>query len=107
METIMRCQNCDWTGDEGQLGELIDVFERVHPGDTMPDGECPKCGAVCFGDETPEERIRAAAPELLAALEAIVLSPHAVETKTYRQARAAIARARGTSGAGANERGKQ
>ena len=70
------CQNCgeDWA--EASLLEVSDVYERVQPGDVMPDGECPECGGVCFAKETPEEdaaeRVRRAGPELLAALEEYV-----------------------------------
>ena len=114
METLYRCQNCDWTGDEGQLGELIDVFERVQPGDTMPDGECPECGGVCFADETPEEaaaeRVRRAAPELLECLEWFANPPYpgAVPGEALlQQARAAIARARGVSAEDDQERARR
>ena len=70
------CQNCgsDWA--EASLLEINDIFERVQPGDTMPDGECPECGGVCFAVETPEEQareqVRNAAPEMLAVLEEFV-----------------------------------
>jgi len=58
---------------------------------------------TCSGNARSNARLIASAPALLAALESIVLSPHAVETKTYRAARAAINKARGTSEK--NERG--
>lgn len=65
-----RCQNCDWTTeDTADLCQIGDIFQRVQPGDVMPDGECPECGGVCFEDEakpTLQERHDA----LLAALEA-------------------------------------
>lgn len=70
------CQNCGTDWAEASLLPINDVFERVQPGDTMPDGECPECGGVCFADETPEEqtaeRVRRAAPDLLAVLEEFV-----------------------------------
>ena len=47
---ILRCQNCRkrWKLDE--LKPLVDVMERVAPGELMPYGECPDCGAVCHPD---------------------------------------------------------
>lgn len=41
------CQNCGKTWAEDQLREVKDLFERVAPGEEMPSGECPECGAVC------------------------------------------------------------
>lgn len=40
------CASCDWTGDEGETIFLRDAVERVAPGEIMPAGECPQCGAV-------------------------------------------------------------
>ena len=42
------CGNCDWTGTVDALGLIADVLERVAPGETMPDGECPECGALAY-----------------------------------------------------------
>lgn len=43
-----RCQNCGAVRDAEELVRPIpDVEERVAPGETMPYGECPDCGAVC------------------------------------------------------------
>ena len=47
-DVLCRCANCDWHGPESELKELQDVFERVSPGDVMPAGECPECGASAF-----------------------------------------------------------
>ena len=41
------CQNCDWTGPEEALDPIKDIHQRVAPGEPMPSGECPKCGALC------------------------------------------------------------
>ena len=43
----VRCQNCAWEGNEETCEEIKHVFERVAPGEPMPVGECPKCGALC------------------------------------------------------------
>jgi hypothetical protein len=46
-----QCPNCDWKGHEEELKEAKDLSRRMEPGDTMPDGECPRCGAlVCALD---------------------------------------------------------
>lgn len=56
MVTVYRCQNCDYeTRYDSDLNEVKDVRERVLPGEPMPDGECPECGAVCHACETPAE----------------------------------------------------
>lgn len=106
METMYRCQDCDWFTDDAAY--LAEYTGKLQPGAKVPDGECPECGAICFADETPEEqaagRLRLAAPALLAALEAVaeqlsdLLSRYNSEDYTaIDAARAAIARARGVS----------
>lgn len=49
-EAEVRCQGCDWTGTEDQValqGAMIpDLWQRVEPGEVMPFGECPECGAL-------------------------------------------------------------
>lgn len=73
MELTFCCANCEWkTNTIEDVDELTDVVERVHPGDVMPDGQCPKCGMAVFLEDTAAERIRRAAPELLKALEEVV-----------------------------------
>ena len=47
------CQNCGWTGPADRCGPLVDLWERVQPGDVMPAGECPECRAAAMLDETP------------------------------------------------------
>ena len=41
------CQNCSGLWHTDELHALVDIFERVAPGEIMPSGECPDCGAVC------------------------------------------------------------
>lgn len=43
-----QCQNCDWEGDDGDCREIQNLSERVEPGEIMPSGECPECGALCY-----------------------------------------------------------
>lgn len=39
------CQNCDWRGED--VRPVVRLLERVGPGEPMPSGECPECGALC------------------------------------------------------------
>lgn len=56
-----RCQNCEWTGTDERLARKLedvpDLFERVAPGEPMPSGECPQCGALCQPIEMKTYRI--------------------------------------------------
>ena len=58
-----QCQNCDWVGSDGETNDIEDFSLRVSPGEIVPVGECPDCGAVChyidpptysWGEEHPE-----------------------------------------------------
>jgi hypothetical protein len=49
MSVDVKCQNCEWTGDDSETKNIEDVFDRVEPGEIMPYGECPECGALCHG----------------------------------------------------------
>jgi len=42
-----RCENCEKVWQDSQLSAIEDVHERVAPGEPMPSGQCPECGAVC------------------------------------------------------------
>ena len=50
--TTCTCANCDWTGDESELGctlaETPDLKLRLDAGETVPVGECPKCGSFAY-----------------------------------------------------------
>jgi len=41
------CQDCLWEGDDDDCDPINDIFERVSPGESMPSGQCPLCGALC------------------------------------------------------------
>ena len=47
------CQCCGWRGPVEDTRELRNVWDRVHPGDVMPAGECPVqgCGAAAMLDD--------------------------------------------------------
>ncbi len=76
MTPIYACQNCEWKGTEAELAPYSDMEKRLEPGDTVPEGECPECGACCWPEETPAdiaaEKARQAGPALLAALQGLV-----------------------------------
>lgn len=54
------CADCDWTGPESACPPLPDdsILERVGPGEIMPAGECPECGAVCHYPDNTEAQLR-------------------------------------------------
>jgi hypothetical protein len=47
-DTRNKCQNCDreWP-DSMLITPIPDLEQRAAPGEIMPSGECPACGAVC------------------------------------------------------------
>lgn len=52
---MFECSGCgsQLTGDQ-LVYPPADLFERLLPGDVMPDGECPNCGELVFKDEVNE-----------------------------------------------------
>lgn len=42
------CQDCGHLWPLDLLNDLQDPLQRVLPGDEMPAGECPECGAACL-----------------------------------------------------------
>jgi hypothetical protein len=61
------CQNCRKTFTEDKLAEITHgIWERVSPGEIMPSGECPSCGALCH------PVVKSASPNLLQAVETIL-----------------------------------
>lgn len=41
-----QCQNCDWNGPIHEAEPVHDIWSRVVPGEIMPAGDCPDCGAL-------------------------------------------------------------
>ena len=41
------CGNCSQCMFLDDLDPIEDIFLRVAPGELMPGGECPDCGALC------------------------------------------------------------
>ncbi len=48
------CQDCDWRGSEELLDPIEDIFLRVSPGEPMPAGQCPDCGALAHLASEPD-----------------------------------------------------
>lgn len=46
------CANCDWTGTRDEVEPYRDFWSRVQPGEIIPAGDCPLCGAFAY--LTPE-----------------------------------------------------
>lgn len=44
---VSECQNCGQCWKESELKEIEDYYVRILPGETVPSGECPECGALC------------------------------------------------------------
>lgn len=45
---LSECQNCSKTWADDELKTYIHhIQDRVEPGEPMPSGECPECGALC------------------------------------------------------------
>lgn len=42
------CANCEWSGMVGQTHVIKDLASRLEPGNIVPAGECPECGALCY-----------------------------------------------------------
>jgi len=45
--SLARCQDCTRVFAEENLEEIRHLDTRVHPGEPMPAGQCPACGALC------------------------------------------------------------
>lgn len=42
------CNNCGNYWEEEELRPIKDLEQRIEPGGTVPSGECPECGALCY-----------------------------------------------------------
>lgn len=52
---VSECQNCQMVWADKVLKDVRDLTQRVAPGEPMPSGECPSCGAVCHPVEGKPE----------------------------------------------------
>jgi hypothetical protein len=65
-ENLSVCQNCRKTFASDQLEEITHGFwERVSPGEIVPSGECPRCGALCHPVENALSPFVSAAKKLV------------------------------------------
>ena len=46
-DPLTECQDCETRTPESKLNPVKDLHQRVEPGEPMPAGECPECGALC------------------------------------------------------------
>ncbi len=53
-DKAIECPDCSFRCSVDHLDVLDRAWERVQPGDTMPDGQCPECGAACYVEDEPE-----------------------------------------------------
>lgn len=66
-----KCQNCHFeTSDQVALRSITDIYQRVAPGEPMPAGECPECGALVHLEDGRHPDPMAVAAELEAAARA-------------------------------------
>ena len=47
------CANCGAVWTAAQLAPYHDFWSRVQPGEIIPQGDCPDCGAFCYPPEPP------------------------------------------------------
>jgi hypothetical protein len=43
-----KCDNCQAIWYAKQLEDVENLMQRLDAGGTVPSGECPKCGALCY-----------------------------------------------------------
>ena len=48
------CNNCLANWKTHELRPIKDVFDRIAPGEIVPAGECPDCGALCHLVQPPK-----------------------------------------------------
>lgn len=47
-ERMTKCSNCGTKQTEGGLDSYRDFWSRVQPGEIIPAGDCPTCGAFAY-----------------------------------------------------------
>lgn len=55
------CGDCSEVWPDTDIKPLIDIhhlWERISPGEIVPSGECPDCGALCHSTEKPVTKKR-------------------------------------------------
>ncbi len=51
---LCECANCGFRAPNDELDQIHDFWSRVNPGEIMPHGQCPECGAFCYPFEEPK-----------------------------------------------------
>lgn len=51
---LSQCQNCRKLWHDVELNSIKDLDQRVSPGEPVPSGECPDCGALCQQISLPQ-----------------------------------------------------
>ena len=55
----VECQDCGWEGPEEEMDNewpaIPHIKDRISPGEIVPAGECPLCGALCHLKEGQHE----------------------------------------------------
>lgn len=62
-ENLAECQNCGEAWHIDHVKEAQDLAQRVSPGEILPAGECPSCGALCHLWEAPKRKAANADPK--------------------------------------------
>lgn len=50
----VECDNCEFAGCKEDLNDIKDYSQRVDADGPEPEGECPKCGALCYAKADEE-----------------------------------------------------
>lgn len=52
--SILACPKCDWVGHHYSLRETpLETLQQLQPGEVVPHGVCPNCGAVLHIGKVP------------------------------------------------------
>ena len=54
---LCECANCGLRNAANDLDPTHDIWSRIQPGEIMPHGDCPECGAFCYPVTEPEKRL--------------------------------------------------
>lgn len=99
---VVECNDCTWSGLELDLlvtlDEVPNLFERISPGETVPAGECPSCGALAAVAELrPEAHAYAREAVVLTRIRAGEIDRRAITLMRLSDGRFAVVANRGNS----------
>lgn len=52
-DAVCACGNCAWRGPFAAAGQIQAPEDRLTPGEEIPAGECPECGALAYLEKQP------------------------------------------------------